>query len=139
MSYHINGIVLFRFSFRIILTLKWRRRNTIKELLTKTFDFSIRIIELSNYLEEEKKQFPLILRLLECGSGIGINLRISKDYSKYRTECAEKAYKLSLETEYLLELLIKTGYLHERQGVHLLKDCHLIKEEIEQSINKKVK
>ena len=42
----------------------------MNELLIKAFDFGIRLLELANYLDEEKKHFPLMPRLLECGTGI---------------------------------------------------------------------
>jgi hypothetical protein len=51
----------------------------MNELLIKAFDFGIRIIELANYLDEEKKLFPLTARLLECGTGIGVSLRVSNN------------------------------------------------------------
>lgn len=102
----------------------------MNELLAKTFDFGIRIVELASYLEEEKKRFPLIDRLLECGTGIGINLRISKENAKNQLEGHKLAYKLSLETEYLLELLVKTGFLYEKQSGPLLQDCRFMRDEI---------
>lgn len=111
----------------------------MNELLTKTFDFGIRIVELVSYLEEEKKHFPLIGRMLECGTGIGINLRISKEMAKNQLEGHIQAYRLSLETEYLLELLVKTGFLYEKQSVHLLQDCRFIRDEITKRLAKQIK
>ncbi|PKM95024.1 MAG: four helix bundle protein [Firmicutes bacterium HGW-Firmicutes-1] len=108
----------------------------MNELLAKAFDFGIRIVELSNYLDEEKKQFPLIERLLECGTSIGVHLRISKEYAKNQTGSYVTAYELSLETEYLLELLVKTGFLHENQSIPILNDCKLIKDETAKLLTK---
>lgn len=110
----------------------------MNELLAKAFDFGIRIVELANYLDEEKKRFPLIERLIECGTGTGVNLRISKEYDKKQNESYVLAYKQVLETEYLLELLVKTDFLYEKQSVPILKDCRVIKDEIGRLINKKV-
>ena len=107
----------------------------MNELIAKTFDFGIRIVELASYLEEEKKRFPLIVRLLECGTGIGINLRIAKETVKNQIENYKLAYKQSLETEYMLELLVKTGFINEKQSIPILKDCRLIRDEIRRLIS----
>ena len=102
----------------------------MKDLIAKGFDFSIRIIELSNYLSEEQKQFPLVGRMLECGTGIGACLLISYKFTKNLQESYAQAYRLSLETEYLLELLVKTGFINKIQSIPILTDCRFIKDEI---------
>ncbi len=100
------------------------------ELSIKAFDFGIRIIELAKYLDEEKKPFPLAVRLLECGTGIGVYLRVSNNFPKSLQEHCMQAYKLALETEYLLELMVKTGFVGENQSKPILTDCRLIKDQI---------
>lgn len=102
----------------------------MKDLIDRSFDFSVRIIELANYLEEEHKQFPLIGRMLECGTGVGVCLRGSESF--------RQAYRLSLETEYLLELLERTGFLNDIQIKPILKDCRSLKDEIERQLTKKI-
>jgi four helix bundle protein len=109
----------------------------MKELLLKTFDFGIRVTELSNYLDEEKKRFPLMNRLLECGTGICVCMRISETQQKSRSEHYAVAYKLVVETEYLLELMAKTGFLTEPQSKPILADCESIRDEIEKIMYKK--
>jgi len=47
----------------------------MNEPIMKAFDFGIRLIELANYLDEEKKHFPLMTRLIECGTGINVYLQ----------------------------------------------------------------
>jgi len=101
----------------------------MKDLIAKSFDFSIRIIEMANYLAEEHKQYPLMGRLLECGTGIGSCLRLQDSYAQ--------AYRLSTETEYLLELLAKTGFVSELQIRPILTDCRFLKDGIEKQISKK--
>lgn len=110
----------------------------MKDLIVKSFDFSIRMIEIANYLMEEQKKFPLMNRMLECGTGIGFNLYTSTEFTKNLHERYEQAYKLSLETEYLLELLVKTGYINDLQGRPILMDCRYIKDEIGKLLGKKV-
>lgn len=110
----------------------------MKDLLLKTFDFGIRITELSNYLDEGKRRFPLIDRLLECGTGIGVCMRISETQPKSRTDYYKQACKLAVETEYMLELMVKTGLLTEQQSKPMLTDCRSIKEEIETQLGRKI-
>lgn len=109
----------------------------MNELLIKAFDFSIRIIELANYLDEEKKLFPLTARLLECETGIGVCLRVSNNFPKSLQENCMQAYKLALETEYLLELMVKTGFIRENQSKPILTECRVIKDEIKKQLSKK--
>jgi hypothetical protein len=108
----------------------------MNELLLKAFDFGIRITELAIYLDEEKKLFPLMARLLECGTGIGVSLRVSNYLPKSLQENCTQAYKLALETEYLLELMVKTGFINENQSKPILADCRFIKEETGKQIGK---
>lgn len=110
----------------------------MKDLIAKGFDFSIRMIEIANYLSEEHKQFPLIGRMLECGTGIGICLCIPNECANNLQESYAQAYRLSLETEYLLELLAKTGFVNEIQIKPILKDCRFLKDEIGKQLSKKI-
>ena len=109
----------------------------MNELPTKAFDFSIRIIELANYLDEEKRLFPLTARLLECAVGICVCLRVSYHLPKSALEHCKQAYKLALETECLLELMVKTGFMNEIQSEPILTDCRFLKDEIKKQLSKK--
>lgn len=100
------------------------------DILLKTFDFGIRVVELSNYLECENKRFALINRLLDCGTGIGVCMRISIGLPHYRQEYYINAFKLALEAEYLFELMVKTGVITEHQSKPILSDCRFIKDQI---------
>ena len=110
----------------------------MKDLIAKGFDFSIRIIEIANYLTEEHKKFPLVSRMLECGTGIGICLCIANEFTKNHQEIYSQAYRLSLETEYMLELLVKTGFLNEIQIKPILADCRFLKDGIGKLLTKKI-
>ena len=101
----------------------------MNEPIMKAFDFGIRLIELANYLDEEKKHFPLMTRLLECGTGINVYLQLSGSFPKPMQENRMQAYKLAEETEYLLELMAKTGVINKIQCKPILNDCRCIKEE----------
>lgn len=104
------------------------------ELVNKAFDFTIRSIELANYLEEEKKVFPMKTRLLECAEGICVSLRAAKNLPKAAREYCAQAYRLSIEAECLLELMVKTGFLNETQCRPILTDCRFLKGETEKQL-----
>ena len=93
----------------------------MRELLEKSFDFSVRITELIKYLEREQKTFPLRERLLECAAGAGVCIRQSAEGPSL--QATQRALDYLLEAGYLLELLSKTEYLTERQGVRIQEDC----------------
>lgn len=107
----------------------------MEEILLKTLDFGIRVVELSNYLEDENRKFPLINRLLECGVGIGICMRLSKGMPQYHRENCIKAYKLALEAEFLFGLMVKTGVISEHQSRPILFDCRSIKDQLRNLID----
>lgn len=93
--------------------------------LDKAKFFAIRIIRLYKYLSEEKKEFVLSKQVLRSGTSIGANLTeaqcaISK--KDFLCKC-HIAYKECAETQYWLELLIKTDYLSESEYNSINDDC----------------
>lgn len=96
-------------------------------LQDKSFDFSIRIMEMAKYLEEEKKPFPLIDRLLACAAGIGINLRLAALDGRRAADSFGQALSCAVEAEYLLEAMVKTSCLTEKQSTTVINDCREIK------------
>jgi len=100
-----------------------------EQLLSSSFDFSIRLVGLVEYLKNEGKEFPLSQQLLTCGNGIGVNLRlIPLADKKERNVRADQALICAVESEYILELMKKTGYLTEQQSGSIRADCaYLIK------------
>jgi len=97
------------------------------QVLEKSFDFSIRIIELIKYLDEENKPFALRERLLRCGMGIGVCLRLAESMGKRFTESGWQALYYAVEAEYLLETMAKTGYLTKKQSQPIINDCRALK------------
>ncbi len=102
----------------------------MKQLLGKSYDFSIRAIELIRYLNEENKPFPLCERFLICATGIGISLRYELMTGKRIFRYKSEALAAVIEAEYLLELMVKTGYLQEMQSLPILNDCRSLKDAI---------
>lgn len=100
----------------------------MNEALAKSFDFSVRIMELMRFLEEEQKNYPLKEQLLKAGAQIGIAMRYTKMPGLSKTDAFHTALRSVLECEYLLELMVETGYITELQSVPLLEDCNQLKD-----------
>lgn len=93
-------------------------------IAAKTKQFAIRIIRLSNFLREEKKEYVLSKQILRSGTSIGANVRegirgqTDPDfYSKMSI-----ALKETEETGYWLELLHETDYLNDDEFDSLYSD-----------------
>ena len=105
------------------------------QVLEKSFDFSIRAVELIKYLDKEKKPFPLYERFLICAMGIGITQRLVKKTDNQSIEDSKQILSYVVEVEYLLEIMAKTGFLQEKQSQPILDDCRALKALIEQKEN----
>ncbi len=93
-------------------------------LESKSFDFSVRIVNLYRFLTEEKKEFVLSKQVLRSGTSIGANVSEGEKgqskadfYSKMSI-----ALKEANETHYWLRLLNVTGYINDTQFSSLGKD-----------------
>jgi four helix bundle protein len=86
------------------------RENILK---TKTFSFSIRIVNCYKFLIQEKKEFVLSKQLLRSGTSVGAMVR-EAEHSESKPDFVHKmaiAQKEINETIYWLELLNATDYL----------------------------
>ena len=90
----------------------------------KSFDFSVRIVNLYRFLTEEKKEYILSKQILRSGTSIGANVSEGEKgqskadfYSKMSI-----ALKEANETHYWLRLLNATDYINETQFSSLEKD-----------------
>ena len=103
-------------------------------LLTKSKAFALRIIQVCNAVKRERRESVLTNQLLRSGTSIGANIR-EAFYGHGRADFAAKlqiALKECSESEYWLELLIESGYYHDRS---ILDDCIEIKKLLISSIN----
>lgn len=90
----------------------------------KSFDFSVRIVRLFQYLTKEKQEYVLAKQLLRCGTSIGANISEAQ-YAQSKADFHAKmhiALKEANETEYWLRLLHKTDYLSTSQFNSIHKD-----------------
>lgn len=91
----------------------------------KSFQFSLEIIKLYNYLKFTHKEFVLSKQLLRSGTSIGANVREALR-GQSRPDFISKmsiALKEAEETEYWLELLIMSNYLDNYKENSLVIEC----------------
>ena len=90
----------------------------------KSFEFAVRIVNLSIFLRDDKREFILSKQILRSGTSIGANIEeasggISKADFKNKLSIA---YKEARETHYWIRLLKDTDYLSVEEADSLLKD-----------------
>ena len=97
------------------------RDNVVKN---KSFDFAIRIVNLSKYLVEQKREYILSKQVLRSGTAIGALIRESEQ-AESKADFIHKlaiALKEANETDYWLDLLHKTEYLEDKHHESLKTD-----------------
>lgn len=85
-------------------------------LRNKSFQFALRIIKLSKYLQEEHKEYILSKQILRSGTSIGALVREAQ-YAQSKADFLHKlmiALKEANETEYWLLLLFESKYIDEK-------------------------
>lgn len=90
------------------------KENVVKQ---KSMEFAIRIVNLYKFLVNEQKEFVLSKQILRSGTSIGANIR-EGEQAQSRADFINKmniALKEANETEYWLELLVKTDYISQKQ------------------------
>ncbi|MFQ6614921.1 MAG: four helix bundle protein [Fidelibacterota bacterium] len=92
----------------------------------RSFDFSLKIVNLYKHLRYDQKEYVLSKQILRSGTSIGANIeeayaaQSKKDFiSKMNI-----ALKEARETYYWLRLLKESGYIAENE---ILSDCETIK------------
>lgn len=87
--------------------------------------FAIRIVKLSQYLQQEKREFVLAKQILRCGTSIGALIR-EAEYGQSKADFIHKlniALKEANETEYWINILKDTDYIEVKLYESLLSDC----------------
>jgi four helix bundle protein len=102
--------------------------KTDNVLQDKSYAFAIRIVNATQYLTNEKKEYVLSKQLLRSGTSIGANTeealggQSDKDfYAKLNI-----VYKEARETSFWIRLLKDTNYFEETHAVSLQTDCEEI-------------
>lgn len=94
-------------------------------ILTKTYDFAIRIVRLYQYLCKEKKEFELSKQILRSGTSIGANAEESVGGLSRKDFLAKLgvSYRETRETRYWLRLLRDTDYISQEQAQSMIDDA----------------
>jgi len=103
----------------------------------KSFDFSIRIVKLNKYLQNEYKEFVLSKQLLRSGIAIGA-LIAEAQYAQSKADFINKlqiSLKEANETRYWLKLLYACDYLTYTMHESMLKDIESLIRLLTSSIN----
>jgi len=83
------------------------------DIRTRTFEFSVEVIELYKFLQFEKKEYVLGKQLLRSGTSIGANVEEATAAQSKKDFIAKMsiALKEARETNYWLRLLKRTGFI----------------------------
>ncbi len=94
-------------------------------ILDKTFDFSLKIIEIYKVLQYEKKEFVMSKQLLRSATSIGANAVEADSAQSHRDFIAKLSisFKEAKETRYWIQLLTKSGYIDSES---LITECEEI-------------
>ncbi|GHU88832.1 hypothetical protein FACS1894174_04720 [Bacteroidia bacterium] len=94
-------------------------------IMTKSYNFALRIVKAYKYLSEEKREFVLSKQLLRSGTAVGALLKESEQAQSMRDfiNKVNIALKEANETEYWLTLLKDSKYLNEKSFVSINNDC----------------
>jgi four helix bundle protein len=88
------------------------KENVVKD---KSFAFAVRIVKLSKYLQQEKKERVISKQILRSGTAIGALVR-EAEHGESKADFIHKmniALKEANETLYWLDLLFATDYLEQ--------------------------
>ena len=98
--------------------------NSPSPLKEKSFAFAIRIVKLSQYLSEHKKDYIISKQILRAGTAIGALVREAQQ-AENRSDFIHKlaiALKEANETDYWLDLLKETNYINKKQHESIKTD-----------------
>ncbi len=94
-------------------------------LQEKSYKFALRIVKLSEYLNDEKREFVLYKKILDSGTAIGALIEEARQ-GENRADFLQKlsvANKEAFKTNFWLRLLRDSNFLSEKQSQSLLDDC----------------
>jgi four helix bundle protein len=110
-------------------------------LREKTLDFAVRVVKLSQYLVAKKNEYIISKQIVRCGTNPGAMVREAANAES----AMDFIHKLAIgqkelsETQYWLELLLKTDYISQTEYKSLHEDSTEIMRIIRSSILTKKK
>ena len=94
-------------------------------LRDQSYSFAIRVVKLSQHLQNEKKEFVLSKQVLRSGTAIGALIH-EAEFGQSRADFSHKmsiALKEANETAYWLSLLKDTEFISEEQFISIHSEC----------------
>ena len=94
-------------------------------LKRKSYGFAIRVVKLTQYLQNEYKEYVLSRQVLKSGTSIGALVK-EAEFAQSKLVFINKlsiALKEANETAYWLSLLYETNYIDEKLFNSLQADC----------------
>ena len=91
----------------------------------KSYNFSVRIINMVKYIKCSAKEYALTNQVLRSGTAVGALVR-EAEFAQSSSDFANKlsiALKECNETFYWLNLLKDTGYITDKEAESILTDC----------------
>ncbi len=94
-------------------------------ILDKSFEFSLKIIEIYKYLTNQKHEFVMSKQLLRSATSIGANCEEADSAQSHRDFIAKMSISLkeAKETRYWIRLLLYSKYLVKND---ILEECESI-------------
>ena len=95
----------------------------------KCMNFSIRVVSLCRFLNEEKNEYRIADQMFRSGTSIGANVAEAQ-CAISKNDFVAKLYislKEANETLYWLKLLHRTQYITEKQFDSIYRDCEELK------------
>lgn len=98
-------------------------------LLDKSYNFALRIVRLSEYLDNEKKEYVLSRKILDSGTNIGLFIEEGKQ-GENRADFIQKyslANKEAFRSHFLLRLLRDSEFISKSHAESIIADCDELK------------
>ena len=92
----------------------------------KSYEFSIRIVNMVKYIKCSAKEYALTNQVLRSGTAIGALVR-EAEFAQSSSDFINKlsiALKECNETFYWLNLLRDTGFINDKEAESMLQDCN---------------
>ncbi|MBQ8463046.1 MAG: four helix bundle protein [Prevotella sp.] len=99
-----------------------KEQNVVKD---KSFEFSVRIVNLYKHLTANKQEYVMSKQLLRSGTSIGANI-CEAEQAQSTSDFLSKisiSLKESCESDYWIRLLHRTDYLSEQEFKSIVADC----------------
>lgn len=105
-------------------------------LQEKSYKFGLRIVKLSQFLNDEQREFVLSKKIPDSGTAVGVLIEEAKqgenraDFSQRLSVANKEAFK----TNFWPRLLRDGGFLNDKQAQSLLDDCEELQKMLISSI-----